>query len=148
MYVSETAETRRRGPLVLLEGVFALSGLALASWVNFGFYYVSGAVNWRFPIAFQLVFIVILLALTPLLPESPRWLIKKERLEEATQVLSRLLDRDVNDTLVAQEVTIIHTALQNDVGHRNKHSGNPFSMTKSRHLNRTLLACLVTMSLR
>ena len=84
----------------------------LASWINFCFFYVSGAVNWRFSIAFQLVFIVILLALTPFFPESPRWLIEKERLEDTTQVIARLMDHPTDDTAVAHQVIITHTALQ------------------------------------
>ena len=101
MYVSETAETSRRGPLVLIEGVFALSGIALAAWVNFGFFYATGDVNYRFPVAFQLTFVIILLSTYPLLPESPRWLVKKERLEEAGVIISRLLDREIDSAEVA-----------------------------------------------
>jgi len=48
MYVSETADARRRGQLVLIEGFFALSGLAIASWVNYGMYYTHGAVSWSY----------------------------------------------------------------------------------------------------
>lgn len=146
MYVSETAEASRRGPLVLIEGVFALSGIALAAWINFGFYYAKGEVNYRFPIAFQLVFVLILLSAYPFLPESPRWLVKKERLEDAATIISRLLDREVDSTEVAREVAIIHTALQRDIGHQNEYSSNPFSRNKNRHLHRTLLACGLTMT--
>lgn len=152
MYVSETAEARKRGPLVLVEGVFALSGLAVASWVNFGMYHASGPVTWRFPIALQLVFIAGLLALTPFLPESPRWLVKKERFEEATAVMARLMALPADNAEVAREnaevareIAVIHAAIQRDAGHRHKYSSNPFSTNRNRHLNRTLLAVTITM---
>lgn len=49
MYASETASSEKRGRLVSIKDVFALSGLALASWVNFGMLHASGAVTCRFP---------------------------------------------------------------------------------------------------
>ena len=143
MYVSETAEASHRGSLVLLEGPFALGGLALASWINFGMYYTSGPISWRLPLCLQLVLILALLALIPTLPESPRWLMKKERMEEATAVMSRLMDRPADDTKVAREIAVIHAALQRDTGHRHTYSANPFSMNKNRHLNRLLLAVVI-----
>ncbi|CAD0094952.1 unnamed protein product, partial [Aureobasidium mustum] len=144
MYVSETADARHKGSLVLLEGVFALSGIALAAWINFGIYHASGSVTFRFPLAFQLLFILVLLACCPFLPESPRWLVLQQRNEEAAVILSRLMDRDVDSPEVTLEVNNIFAAIQLDQGHRNKYSHNPFSMNKNRHLHRTLLACGMT----
>lgn len=145
MYVSETSNAKKRGRLVLVEGVFALSGLALASWVNFGMFYTSGPVSWRFPIALQLVFIIIIVSVTPFLPESPRWLIKKERIEDATAVMARLMGRPVNDPEVEMEITVIHAAMQRASGYRANYSSNPFSMNRSRHLHRLILAASSTM---
>ena len=145
MYVSETASALKRGQLVLVEGVFALSGLAIASWVNFGMFHTTGSVSWRFPIALQLVFIALLLSLTPFLPESPRYLVKKERLEEASAVMARLMGLEPSDVEVVKEVAVIHAALARDAGHRSKYSANPFSMNKNRHLHRLLIAASCTM---
>ena len=145
MYVSETAETQKRGPLVLLEGPFALGGLATASWVNFGMYHASGPVTWRLPICLQLVFLVILLSMTPFLPESPRFLVKHERLEEATKVMARLMGLPHDDSAVAQEIAIIHAAVVRDGEHRNKYSSSVFSMGPNRHFHRLVLAMVITM---
>ena len=145
MYVSETASAQKRGQLVLVEGVFALSGLAIASWVNFGMFYASDPVSWRVPIALQLIFIAILLSLTPWLPESPRWLIKKERLQEARHIMARLMGLCEENPDVANEVSLIHAAIARDAEHRTRHSANPFSMNKNRHLHRLLIAASSTM---
>ena len=46
--------------------------------------------QWRFPIAFQGVFGIGLLLSIPFLPESPRWLYARGRLEDARNVLAAL----------------------------------------------------------
>ncbi|KAL1892348.1 hypothetical protein Sste5346_007086 [Sporothrix stenoceras] len=144
MYVSETASAKHRGQLVLIEGVFALSGLALASWVNFGMFYTHGPVSWRLPIALSLVALFVLLAITPLLPESPRFLVKKERLEEATAILARLAGAPLDDPTVAHEIAVIHSAVRRELDSA-ANSGNPFTTGRTRHLHRLLLSTAAMM---
>ena len=45
---------------------------------------------WRFPIAFQIVPLIFLAAVIYMMPESPRWLVKVGREEEARYILGRL----------------------------------------------------------
>lgn len=69
MWVTECSKAHNRGRLVMLEGCFAIGGVALANWLNFGFYFLkNNPVNWRFPIAFQSVFAIIVLSLIMFLP--------------------------------------------------------------------------------
>ncbi|KAK5308896.1 hypothetical protein LTR70_010753 [Exophiala xenobiotica] len=46
--------------------------------------------SWRWPIAFQGAFCVIILMVLPWLPESPRWLVAHDRPEEAQDIFARL----------------------------------------------------------
>lgn len=49
-----------------------IAGFCLVNWINYGLSFVDGSVAWRFPLAFQFVFIFVLFATVPWLPESPR----------------------------------------------------------------------------
>lgn len=125
----------------MLEGWFAIGGIVIATWIEFGLFYVkNNSVNWRFPIAFQGLFAIVVISLVLLLPESPRWLIKKDRSEEAAKVLAQLNGLSQDSEEVAQEVTIIQQSIMDEhVGH----SDSPFAITKNRHLHRTVLAISV-----
>lgn len=40
-----------RGTLITLSGCLISGGIAIAYWVDYGFYFLNGSVRWRFPIA-------------------------------------------------------------------------------------------------
>ena len=61
----------------MVEGALITGGICLSYWIDFGMSFCSSSISWRFPIAFQIVFALIILAFVLELPESPRWLILK-----------------------------------------------------------------------
>jgi len=67
-----------------------IAGFSLSNWMTYGFSFASGSISWRFPIAFQLVFSLILISTVPWLPESPRWLLAHGRHEEGIAILAAL----------------------------------------------------------
>lgn len=69
----ETSKAQYRGKLVILENVLVLVGFSLANWLNYGLSFANGPVSWRFPLAFQFVFNIIIFSTVPWLPESPRY---------------------------------------------------------------------------
>jgi sugar porter (SP) family MFS transporter len=95
MYQAEVATPESRGFMVSTTGVMFAIGNALAAWINVGTYFKGvgdpkSEFAWRFPLAVQLLPAVILLAGSPILPASPRWLIQRDRHEEALAILRRL----------------------------------------------------------
>ncbi|OQE29660.1 hypothetical protein PENSTE_c002G09145 [Penicillium steckii] len=139
MYVSESSGAEARGRMVLLEGWFAIGGIVLATWLEFGLYYVSdNSVSWRFPIAFQGLFALVVVSCILFLPESPRWLARSGQMEEAASVLARMEDVDVQSEHVAQELEIMQQSLQMNTDE--SISTSPFALTKNRHLHRTIIA--------
>jgi len=73
IWQTETAQAKWRGKLVILEMAMNIAGFCLVNWINYGLSFVEGSVAWRFPLAFQFVFIFILFGTVPWLPESPRY---------------------------------------------------------------------------
>ena len=71
--------------------------------MTYGFSFTQGSISWRFPIAFQLVFSVILFSTIPWLPESPRWLLAHGFEDEGVSVLVAL----EGELATAQDVAII-----------------------------------------
>lgn len=90
IYNSEIAPPAKRGMISGLHAQFVGIGFALANWIGFGCSYASGDFQWRFPLAIQCLPALIVMAGTFWLPFSPRWLLEKERDDEAYAVLKRL----------------------------------------------------------
>jgi MFS family permease len=107
MYISEMSHPTKRGWLVGNHAIFLVFGYMLSSWVGFSCYFatsVNESFAWRFPLCLQVLFPAILLAGSPMLPRSPRWLLSKDRVDEAWTVVRRIRSNpDDPDDIVAKE---------------------------------------------
>ena len=108
---SECAKPEDRGFLIMNEGMLIGFGIMVSYWVDYGFYFLEGGIRWRFPIAFQAIFSFIVILGVFILPDSPRWLLKKNRNEEAREVVARLADEDVGSEKVDEEMAILEHTL-------------------------------------
>ncbi|GMF77485.1 unnamed protein product [Aspergillus oryzae] len=96
-YQAECSKTSNRGLLICIEGGVIAIGTAIAYWIDFGAHYGPDDLVWRFPIAFQIVFGVIIIVGMFFLPDSPRYLISKDRIQEGEYVLAALGGYEVHD---------------------------------------------------
>lgn len=71
----------------------------------------SLAFAWRFPLAFQIVFLIFLLLAQPFFPESPRYLLRTGRGTEAREVLERCRV-DPSPERIRQELAAIREAIR------------------------------------
>ncbi|KAL3452611.1 major facilitator superfamily domain-containing protein [Aspergillus insuetus] len=107
VWQTETAPARLKGKLVILQNALLLVGFSISNWLNYGLAFANGPVSWRFPLAFQLIFIIMIYLVIPWLPESPRWLITKGRDEEALKILSDIEDTTTTDAFVLSQMQSI-----------------------------------------
>ncbi|BGP40963.1 hypothetical protein JCM10450v2_004968 [Rhodotorula kratochvilovae] len=104
---AECSPAKYRGSIVLLDLVACACGLTLSFWLSYGFSYVSGSTQWRFPLSFQAVFPFVVLVLVAFLPDSPRWLAQRGRTEEARDVLIRYNGVEEAEIIFAEIETAI-----------------------------------------
>lgn len=72
----------------------------------------TGSASWRFPLALSAFWALIVIATVGLLPESPRWLLKRGRAEEAKATLSALEDRPEDSPEVLAQYEEIEESLK------------------------------------
>ncbi|KAF2011050.1 sugar porter family MFS transporter [Aaosphaeria arxii CBS 175.79] len=135
---SETCKAHRRGMMVMIEGALITGGICLSYWLDLGFSFLEpSSISWRFPIAFQIIFALIILAFILELPESPRWLILKGKEDEALEVLGALSSLPKDDPYIISEFTAIKdTVLESSAA---KFS-DLFTNDENRHFHRVVLA--------
>ncbi len=112
VWQSEMSRPENRGRLVYIEGSTVAFGTFIAYWLDFGIAYDESSVAWRFPIAFQAFFSLILLFGIIVLPESPRWLVAAGRPEEAKLILGHIEDLDSNHDFVLSELSVISEGVE------------------------------------
>src|SRR5690606_29617459 len=104
LYISEIAPARIRGTLVSLYQLAIVIGINLIYFVNLKIAALGDTawnvdMGWRYMLGSGAIPAFLFLFLLFLVPESPRWLMKKKRPEEALETLER-----VNGKARAQEV--------------------------------------------
>lgn len=84
-------------------------GIFLSYWVDYGFSTLPtiSSYCWRIPVILQCIFIIPIMFLPILIPETPRWLIAHGRADEALQVVTRLHRGDHSN----DEINRIHTGM-------------------------------------
>ncbi|KAJ4369575.1 hypothetical protein N0V83_005337 [Neocucurbitaria cava] len=139
-YQAECSRTKNHGLLICIEGGIIAFGTLIAYWIDYGCSYGSDNLSWRFPIAFQIVFGLILLLGMIWLPESPRWLLTKDRHEDAAKVIAALRGHAIDDSETRFEAHIIMDSIRAS-GH--KGGITPFSALftngKTQHFRRMML---------
>ncbi|KAK3703639.1 hypothetical protein LTR37_014335 [Vermiconidia calcicola] len=92
-WTAELSPAAHRGDTIALTFLANFSGIALAAWIGFATSFTNaadGQFRWRFCFATQLFPVMLIAVGSYLIPESPRWLIKARRHEEALEIFACL----------------------------------------------------------
>ncbi|KAK0117229.1 hypothetical protein ONS96_013063 [Cadophora gregata f. sp. sojae] len=110
--ITEIAHPSQRTTATALFNTSYALGSIVAAWTTFGTFRISGSAAWRIPSAIQGLPSIIQLCGLYFVPESPRWLISKDRSEEALAFLTRYhAEGRENDPMVQFEYNEIQDAL-------------------------------------
>jgi SP family sugar:H+ symporter-like MFS transporter len=107
LYMSEIAPRKVRGSIVSGYQFCITIGLLLASCVDYATKDRLDTGSYRIPIAIQFLWSLILGGGLLFLPESPRYFVKRGRLDKAAQCLSRLRGQTQDSELIQQELAEI-----------------------------------------
>ncbi|CEL01461.1 Putative MFS transporter, SP family, sugar:H symporter [Aspergillus calidoustus] len=104
IYLSEISDPRYRGLIGGISGCGIAFGTMASNWVGYACSWAPyGAVQWRLPLAIQIPWGIIMFSgLVTFMPNSPRYLVRTGKVEEARNEFSRIR-RDLNSLELRQE---------------------------------------------
>lgn len=136
LYLSEVVPVAIRGKVVACINVMNLLSGVVATCVVYGTSLRTDKLSYEVPLAVQCALPALLIPPTFVLPESPQWLIGKDRMDQAHKSLRKL--RGFSDDEVADELRVIklcqdnERALSRDV--------NFFNLFDKQNIKRTITA--------
>ncbi|KAL9071813.1 MAG: hypothetical protein Q9157_005324 [Trypethelium eluteriae] len=113
VYQAECAHPKTRGLIVGLTQQMIGVGFIVSTWIGYGCNHApdTSSVQWRFPLAFQVLPSLMLLVGLIWLPESPRYLIEIGKEEEAMRVFRKLHHDGSNEEWIQSEFLEIKTTI-------------------------------------
>ena len=135
MYITEIAPAKQRGFLVAVSQLNIVIGILLAYFSNYLVAYLLGSENadaWRWMFGVMAFPSLAFFAAALIIPESPRWLVKRKRSSEATAILARFGHEDP-----AKECREIEESLSSETRGASEH------LFQRKYLKPLLLVCMI-----
>ncbi|KAL4876863.1 general substrate transporter [Aspergillus karnatakaensis] len=118
IYIAECSPALIRGRLVGIFEIMLQTALVFGFWVSYGVERnISGsdAMQWRVPVAVQLIPAGLLILSMPWMIESPRWLASKNRMEQAHRSLAWVRNLPLEHAYVVNELADIQAAVNHEL---------------------------------
>lgn len=110
IYIAELSPPHMRGVLVNVNQLSNVIGINLA--VIVGYFFSFEGFGWRWMFAAQAVPVILLIIGLMLIPESPRWLASRNRIDEAFKVLDKINGKEI----AKKELDEIRNELRQETG--------------------------------
>lgn len=114
IWLAECTSPKSRGRMIAIQLSHLILGLILANWTDYGVSTYASSIQWRLPCALQICICIVCLCILPWLPESPRWLAKVNRMDEARHNLAAIRGEDNVSIEATREMHEIHYALTSE----------------------------------
>ena len=107
LYASEVAQIKLRGILTAMTNLSFVIGQFVANGVSDGF--STNATEWAYkvPFAIQWAWPLIILAMLPFAPESPYWLVRHQKIDEARKAIRQIASKSVSDEIIEKRLQIV-----------------------------------------
>lgn len=109
MYIAEIAPTRVRGRMIGLNNMSITGGQVISYGIGAAFAHVTH--GWRYMVGLGAIPAIILACILPFCPESPRQLIYRGKIEDATKVIQRIY-KQASPEQVNAKVALIAAATE------------------------------------
>jgi sugar porter (SP) family MFS transporter len=140
VWQSECSGAHNRGFLVCFEGAMIAGGTFIAYWVVFGLSHAADTVQWRFPIALQILFAISLGVGALLLPDSPSWFVRHGHDKEACLVLAKLNATTPDSDKVLSDYNFLKADVENSKTTQSSWK-TVFTFGKTQEFQRLLIGC-------
>ncbi|WWC68316.1 uncharacterized protein I206_102241 [Kwoniella pini CBS 10737] len=115
LYLSEIPPVEIRGACVSSWQLMLAIGQVIGACVGLGSHNRSDTSSWRIPIAINLVWVVLLFGVLFIVPESPRWLLYKNKDAKAEKALRKIhAGSEYQDLLVQEQLAIINKSREEE----------------------------------
>ncbi|KAK6538466.1 hypothetical protein TWF694_010049 [Orbilia ellipsospora] len=111
--IGETAYPKERATLTSIFNASWFIGAIVAAAITLGTFAMPNTWSWRIPSLLQVIPSLLQICFMAWMPESPRYLIQKDRIEEAQAFFIKYhAEGDANSELVKAEIVQVQTAIQ------------------------------------
>ncbi|KAJ9641699.1 uncharacterized protein PV06_03728 [Exophiala oligosperma] len=135
IYLSEISAPKHRGLIGGISGCGISLGTMMSNWVGFACSYASyGPTQWRLPLGIQIPWgLILFTGLATFMPNSPRQLIRKGKIEEARRHFMRIR-RDLNNHEVHEEFVLMRAQIEFEMQREIKSIKEVFKLFRHRAL--------------
>jgi sugar porter (SP) family MFS transporter len=143
VFQSEYSPKASRGLFVCMQLSTLNFGIFLAYWIDYAFSIHKSSYAWRIPVILQCIFLVPMLFIIAIVPETPRWLASHDRGDESLMVLRRIHRHRMSD----EDIRFLHAdIMQTVIVEKSIGAGKWKDILKNDHLQsrrRFLIACAI-----
>ncbi|EER41980.1 monosaccharide transporter [Histoplasma capsulatum var. duboisii H88] len=137
-YQSECCKRHRAWLLMCMQGGITAFGTTMAYWMTFGAHFGPPELVWRLPIGFQMVFCVLIIVTMFYLPDSPHYLISKNKIAEGERVLAALEGKDIDDPATKHQKNLVIDSIRTSRASKERFK-DLFTSGRTQHRRRMMM---------